>query len=62
MKTLHVLSFELFETAELPENPITYDTLIAQLVEHEIGNLRVGSSSAALETGRNGPPVHPAVK
>ncbi len=37
-------------------NPIT------QLVEYKIGNLRVTSSSPALGTSRNGPPIHPVVK
>ncbi len=38
---------------------VLHDNLIAQLVEHKIGNLRVASSSPALGTGRNGPTVHP---
>ncbi len=32
---------------------------IAQLVEHVIGNLRVDSSSPAMETGRHGPAIYP---
>ncbi len=35
--------------------------LIAQLGENEVGNLRVASSSSTLSTGRNEPPIHPAV-
>ncbi len=30
----------------------------SSVVEHEIGNLRVASSSPALGTDRNGPPFH----
>ncbi len=41
---------------------VSCGTPISQLVEHEIGNLRVTSSSPALGTGRNEPPVHPAMK
>ncbi len=36
--------------------------LIAQLVEHEIYNLRITSSSPALGIRKNGPPVHSTVK
>ncbi len=47
---------------EPPVYPLWRGTLIVLLVEHEIGNLCVTSSSPALGTGRYGPPVHPVVK
>ncbi len=37
-------------------------TLIAQLIEHEIDNLRVANLNPALGTGRNIPPVHSAAQ
>ncbi len=37
-------------------------TFGTQLVESEVGNLRVTSSSLALETGGNESPIHPVAK
>ncbi len=36
--------------------------MMSYLVEHEIGNLRITSSSPALSTGRNGLFIHPVAK